>query len=60
MGWNHDELSWITFVSLRTLRWIVDAIESVIADLDRKTERAHSEYDTRENEHNSEVTRING
>jgi len=39
---------------------LIDAIEEVVNDLDRKTERAHAEYEKRGNEHDSEVNRING
>lgn len=37
---------------------LVDAIESVIEDIDNKIERSHADYDKRSNEHDSEVSRI--
>jgi len=39
---------------------LVDAIEEVINDLERKTDRAHEEYERKTVEHESEVSRING
>jgi len=38
----------------------MEAIEEVIADLDRKTEKAHTDYDTATKNHEAEVARING
>jgi peptidoglycan hydrolase CwlO-like protein len=38
---------------------LIEAINEVVGDIERKTERAHSEYDDRTAEHNSEVSRIN-
>jgi peptidoglycan hydrolase CwlO-like protein len=38
---------------------LVDAVEEVVADLDRKIEKSHHEYQLRTDEHNREVSRIN-
>jgi uncharacterized spore protein YtfJ len=38
---------------------LVDAIESVIEDIDMKIDRSHADYDARSNEHDAEVSRIN-
>lgn len=37
---------------------LVEAINDVVADIERKTERAYSEYDRRTTEHEAEVARI--
>jgi hypothetical protein len=39
---------------------LVEAIEGVMDDLDRKIENSHSEYQKRSDEHDMEVRRING
>jgi hypothetical protein len=38
---------------------LTDAIESVIEDIDAKTEKAHTEYDDQTARHEAEVVRIN-